>query len=193
MGAKVEASQSKSDTQSSKDANYFKETTFDPRADSVIANLAGGLSNNNTANADNAANYYNSLLKQPAGANPYAQQVVDTQNKLSDADFQKRLAGVRSSGYGGGIGRDLVDQGMFTSDFTNRQASWNAQTLLDSFKTDQNQRMDSAGALANIDNAKYATAINFINSLRGEKGTSAEDATSKSKTSSLSAGVSAKI
>lgn len=192
MGAKVTASQDKTSADSQKNANTTTQTTFDPRADDVIANLSGGLAQNNTNNADLAGQFYKNQVLSGLN-NPYAQQVVDSQDKLAQADFDKRLSGVRSSGYGGGIGRDLIDQGMFTSDFTNKQHAWNAQTLLDAFNTDQGRRMDSAGALANIDNAKYATAINFINSLRGQKTTADETAKSDSKTTSIGASVGGSI
>lgn len=183
MGARVEASHESDTTKQQAQSDTTTKTTFDPRADDVIKNLSGGLSTLGTGNSDDAANYYRSMLS-PAGGgvNPYAQQVVDSQDKLAEGDFNRRLSGVRSSGMGGGIGRDLIDQGMFASDFTNKQHAWNAQTLLDAFNTQQGRQFDSAGALGNIDQAKYATAINFINSLRGQQ--TSVDSSGRSDTTS---------
>lgn len=187
MGAKVEASNTRSTEETNRNANYARETTFDPRADDVIRNLSGGLAGINAGGTDAAASFYRNQMNAPAGVNPYAQQVVDTQNRNSEADFQRRLSGVRSAGYNGGTGRDLVDQGMFASDFSNRQAAWNAQTLMDAFRFGEGQRTDAAGSLANIDNGRYATAINFINSLRGERGVTDERARTDGRSTTLSA------
>lgn len=127
---------------------YDKSATFDPRADSMISSLSN----------------YTNQVNQPT-VNPYAQQVVDAQNKLSADEFAKRLAGVKSSGYGGGIGGDLVKQGMFTSDFTNRQGASNTQTLLDAFQKGQDNQ-----------NTVADKALNLISLLRGETGTNEQQA-----------------
>lgn len=187
MGAKVEASHEDSNTKQQANTDTTTKTTFDPRADDVIKNLSGGLSTLGTGNSDDAAAYYRNMLSPSGGGvNPYAQQVVDSQDKLAENDYQRRLSGVRSSGMGGGIGRDLIDQGMFTSDFTNKQHASDAQILLDAFNTQQGRQFDSAGALGNIDQAKYATAINFINSLRGQQ--TSTDSTGRTDSASTKIG-----
>lgn len=148
--------------------------TFDPRADALIASLSQSVADTGGGN-DSASDFLKQTIASPGGVNPYAQQVVNSENKLADADFQKRLSGVRSSGYGGGIGRDLIDQGMFTSDFTDRQHASNAKTLLDAFKDNQGAQLSAAGQLSGIDATKLASALNLVNALRGQSGNTTQD------------------
>lgn len=130
--------------------DYTKQASFDPRADTLLSSLQ---------------NYGNTELNQPGGVNPFAQQVVDSQDKLANTDFKNRLAGIKSSGYGGGIGSDLIKQGMFTSDFTGRQHANDAQTLLGAFNDSNTQKNTVANG-----------ALQLLSLLRGETGTNSQAA-----------------
>ncbi len=155
--------------------------TFDPRADETIKALQGATGNVGSGD-DSASSYLQGLLSTPNGQNPYAQQVVDTQDKLANATFDKRLGAIRSSNYGSGAGSDLVDQGMFTGNFTDQQKASDAKTLLDAFNNQQSAQLTGAGQLAGIDATKMASALNLINALRGQSATT-DQQTNESTTS----------
>lgn len=201
MGAQISGSKSnqsgKSDTTESQktvenstgSGTFSNRATFDPAAQGTIDTLSGAFGNVGQ-DVGTSSDFLKSMLMPNAGMNPYAQQVVDTQNKVSNQDFQNRLAGVRSGGYGGGIGRDLMDQGMFTSDFTNNQAAWNAKTLLDAFNQDRGMQLNAAGQLSGNDAGRLQGALEYLNTLKGQSGEQAQqasgvtDTTGKSSTTS---------
>jgi len=201
MGAQISGSKSnqsgKSDTTESQktvenstgSGTFNNRATFDPKAQGTIDTLSGAFGNVGQ-DVGTSSDFLKSMLMPNAGMNPYAQQVVDTQNKISNQDFQNRLAGVRSGGYGGGIGRDLMDQGMFTSDFTNNQAAWNAKTLLDAFNQDRGMQLNAAGQLSGNDAGRLQGALEYLNTLKGQSGDQTQqasgvtDTTGKSSTTS---------
>jgi len=178
--------------QSSGSGSYSNRPVFDPQAQGTIDAL-GGAFGNLGRDAASSSDFLKGML-QPGGMNPYAQQVVDTQNKLAQPEFEKRLAGVRSGGYGGGVGRDLIDQGMFASDFTNKQSAWNANTLLDAWNADRGMQLSAAGQLGDLDYGRLQGALEYINSLRGQAGEQAQQAsgttTSQGKSNTKSSGTS---
>ena len=175
---------------------FNNKPVFNPEAQQTIDRLSGQFGNVGNDSAK-SSDFLSSMLQPAGGMNPYAQQVVDTQNKLSNSDFNQRLAGVRSGGYGGGVGRDLIDQGMFTSDFTNKQAAWNAKTLLDAFNQDRGVQMSAAGQLGDMDYGKLQGALEYINSLKGQAGEQAQQAaantTSSGKSSTKTSGTMSNI
>jgi len=182
--------------QSSGSGSYSNRPVFDPQAQGTIDSLSGAFGNIGQ-DVGASSDFLRNMLQPAGGMNPYAQQVVDTQNKVSAADFDKRLAGVRSGGYGGGIGRDLIDQGMFTSDFTNNQAAWNAKTLLDAFNQDRGMQLNAAGQLSGNDAGRLQGALEYINSLKGQAGEQAQQAagttTSQGKSNTKSSGTSSTV
>lgn len=169
-------------TSGNSSGTYSAMPVFDPNAYGTI-NALGGMSGN-LGRAGTTAEQYLTQMLSGGGMNPYAERVVEGQNRLAGAEFDKRLAGVRSSGYGGGIGRDFIDQGMFTSDFTNRQYDANARTLLDAWNADQNNRLGAASQLGGLDSTRLQSALSFLNSMRGEAGNQQQTQTGTSNTQS---------
>ena len=158
---------------------YDKTIVTDPRTNSTIDSLTGSLADTGKASGSATA-FLNSMVG--GQNNPYAEQLVQANNKLADAEFKQRLAGIRSGGYGGGMGRDLLDQGIFTGNFTSQQNANNVKTLLDAFNTNQANGLNAAGQLSGIDANKYQAALQLISTLRGEKGTN--DQSTNTETSS---------
>jgi hypothetical protein len=158
-------------------SGYNQTATFNPQAQGAIDALSGNFGSFTGGGTDAAQTFLTSMLGQGGGMNPYAQQVVDANNAIANKDFNKRLAGVRSSGYGGGIGRDQINQGMFASDYTNQQNYNNSRLMLDAFSQGQDRQLGAAGALGGLDANSMAAAIQFINSLRGEQGTAQQTGT----------------
>ena len=187
---KQDTTQSQNTVENSSGTGSFNNrATFDPKAQDTIDTLSGAFGNVGQ-DVGASSDWLKSLLQPQGGMNPYAQQVVDTQNKLSNADFDKRLAGVRSGGYGGGIGRDLIDQGMFTGNYTDQQHASNAKTLLDAWNADRGMQLNAAGQLSGNDAGRLQGAIEYINSLKGQAGEQEQQAlgttnsTGKSSTTS---------
>jgi hypothetical protein len=170
-------------TSGTSSGTYSSTPIFDPNAIGTLNALAGNLGSLG-GDAGTASKFLTSLIGGGGGMNPYAEQVVAAQNRLAGPEFAKRLASVRSSGYGGGIGRDLIDQGMFASDFTNRQYDANARTLLDAWNADMGTKLTAAGGLAGLDQNKMGAALQFLNTLRGETGKQQQDQSGTSNTSS---------
>lgn len=181
-GAKKESSNQTQQQQTSGSSNgsYSAMPVFDPNAYGTI-NALGGMASN-LGGAGNTAEGYLTQMLSGGGMNPYAERVVEGQNRLAGAEFDKRLAGVRSSGYGGGIGRDVIDQGMFVSDFTNRQYDANARTLLDAWNADQNNRLGATSQLGGLDSTRLQSALSFLNNMRGETGNQTQQQTGTSNT-----------
>jgi hypothetical protein len=162
MGLKLGGSKTKQQSSFSSAPTYN-----DPRAQVAIDALASGAKGQ-TKYGDTLGNFFQSRMA--GGVNPYVQGIVDSNNQLANTDFANRIAQVRSGGFRGGIGTDLVNQGMFTSDFTSRQHGANSQLLANAFDTGENRALAAAGGLGGLDQNSLQSAIALIAALRGEAG-----------------------
>lgn len=157
------------DTYSDTNSSYEKKATFDPAGKQALTALGSNFGNVGNDSAD-ALRYYKEQLSN-SSINPYYRQMIEAQNKVANKQFADRLAQVRSSGYGGGVGRDTQNQSQAAADFTAQQQANNSNILANAYNQLQQQQQTSAGALGALDTARTNEMINFLNTLRGETGT----------------------
>ena len=165
------------DTTGTASSAYNKSATFNPEAQQTLQALSGAFGNvgqNGTA----AANYYKSQLGNTS-VNPYYEQLIAAQNKTANKQLADRMAQVRSGGYGGGVARDTAAQSQAAADFTAQQQAGNSNLLANAYNTMQQNQQQSAGGLAGLDANQTNSAINFLQTLRGESGTGSTLSTSR--------------
>lgn len=149
------------------------------------SNLLSSLINDYTTGEpyNELASFYRSGMNR-GDVDPYVRDVVAGQNEQANTEFGSRLKSIRSGGYRGGINADVMRQGLFTSDFTNRQFTDNARLFSDAWNNAQGRQFASAQGLGNVLNARQGGATALLGLLRGEDQVSTTKGTNVEKSSS---------
>jgi len=156
-------------------SDYNKKASFDPRANAALTALQNGT--------DDTSKYNKSVLAQ-GDVSPYTNQLVTAQNALADQAYAQGLKQTRSSGYGGGVGADSINQNKLAANYANTKASNQANLYQGAYENSQAQKQAAAASQQNA-------LIQFLSMLRGESGTgssvgvSNETAKMKGKTGQL--------
>lgn len=128
-------------------------------------------------------NFYGGQLANGGQVDPYIKDVVAGQNSLADTAFADRMKTIRSGGYRGGVNADVMRQGLFTSDFTNRQFTDNSRLFSDAWNNAQGRQFASASGLNNVINSRLGGSTALLGLLRGENTTSSTKGTNVEKSS----------
>lgn len=163
--AAYQKGQSNTTQNSTTNTDYSKNATFNPAGAGALASL-GGAYQNAGQNSEAATNYY----KQQMGGgnvNPYMAELAKAQGLQADQAYSEGMKGVRSAGYGGGVGSNYIDQSKLTANYANQKSSNNANLLAQAFQQQQQQQNNAASGLSGQTN----DVMNFLSLLRGEQGT----------------------
>lgn len=174
----------------------LSETSFlrpfyeDPRAQEGINALVGLTKED--PRAASIADFYRSQIEGTAGENSYIHNLIGANEATAKQQFGENLAQVRSGGYRGGAGRDVLAQGETAQQFTNQLAADRAKLLSEDYYNRQQRGFTGAAGLNDLLNSLAATrggsAGALLQALRGEHGT--RDAIERSRQSNLGFGFS---